>query len=125
MGIAKLVGKKAEGAPSRIRIKKGDTVKVIAGKSKGKSGRVLEIDRERGRVTVEGVQIMKKHTRPNPQRGIKGGIAESETSVHVSNVMIMTSGGVPTRIGTKVDVVGGKAKRTRIARKTGESLDKK
>jgi len=125
MGVSKLIGGRAEGVPSRIRIKKGDTVKVISGKDKGKTGRVLELDHVRGRLTVEGVQLMKRHTRPNPQRGIKGGIAESEASVHVSNVMIVTSGGVPTRIGTKVDVVGGKTKRTRIARKTGESLDKK
>ena len=125
MGIAKLIGGRKDGAPARIRLKKGDTVKVISGRDRGKAGRVLEIDRERGRVTVEGVQIVKKHTRPNPQKGIKGGIAESEASVHVSNVMIVTSGGIPTRVGTKVDVVGGKAKRTRIARKTGETLDKK
>jgi large subunit ribosomal protein L24 len=125
MGIAKLIGGKAEGAPARIRLKKGDTVKVVTGRDKGKTGRVLEIDRERGRVTVEGVMLNKKHTRPNPQKGIKGGIAESEASVHVSNVMIVTSGGIPTRIGTKVDTVGGKAKRSRVARKTGETLDKK
>ena len=125
MGVQKLYGRKAEGAPSRIRIKKGDTVKVIAGKDRGKSGRVLEIDRERGRVTVEGVSLSKRHTRPNPQRGIKGGIAERESMIHVSNVMALTSAGIPTRIGTKVETVGGKVRRTRVAVKTGEALDRK
>jgi large subunit ribosomal protein L24 len=125
MGVAKLYGGKADGAPSRIRIKKGDTVKVITGKDRGKTGRVLEIDAVRGRVTVEGVMLSKRHTRPNPQRGIKGGIAERESSIHVSNVMATTSGGIPTRIGTKVDTVGGKTKRTRVALKTGEALDRK
>lgn len=125
MGVQKLYGSKAEGAPSRIRIKKGDTVKVITGKDRGKTGRVLELDRERGRVTVEGVSLAKRHTRPNPQRSIKGGIAERESSIHVSNVMVLTSGGIPTRIGTKVETVGGKARRTRVALKTGEALDRK
>ena len=125
MGVQKLYGSKAEGAPSRIRIKKGDTVKVITGKDRGKTGRVLELDRERGRVTVEGVSLSKRHTRPNPQRGIKGGIAERESTIHVSNVMVLTAGGIPTRIGTKVETVGGKARRTRVALKTGEALDRK
>jgi large subunit ribosomal protein L24 len=113
--------KKVAPPPNRIRIKKNDSVKVIAGRDKGKTGRVLDVDRERGRVLVEGVSMIKKHTRPNPQRQIKGGIAEREASIHVSNVMLMTSAGVPTRIGVKVDG----ASRTRIARKTGEALDKK
>ncbi|MFN3323643.1 MAG: 50S ribosomal protein L24 [Bryobacteraceae bacterium] len=109
----------------RIRIKKNDMVKVITGRDKGKTGRVLDVNRETGRILVEGVMITKKHTRPNPARQIKGGIAEREGSIHVSNVMILTTGGVPTRIGTKVETVGGKVRRTRIARKTGETLDKK
>jgi large subunit ribosomal protein L24 len=113
--------KKAAPPPNRIRIKKNDSVKVIAGRDKGKTGRVLDVDRDRGRVLVEGVSMIKKHTRPNPQRQIKGGIAEREASIHVSNVMLLTAGGVATRIGVKVDG----ASRTRIARKTGESLDKK
>lgn len=113
--------KKAAPPPNRIRIKKNDSVKVIAGRDKGKTGRVLDVDRERGRLLVEGVSMIKKHTRPNPQRQIKGGIAEREASIHVSNVMLVTSGGVPTRIGVRVT---GDT-RTRIARKTGESLDKK
>jgi len=111
--------------PLRIKIKKNDLVKVIAGRDKGKSGRVLEVNRTTGRVLVEGVMISKKHVKPNPRAGVKGGIAERETPIHASNVMIMTSDGKTTRIGTKVDTVGGKTRRVRIARKTGEVLDKK
>jgi large subunit ribosomal protein L24 len=111
--------------PQRIGIKKDDTVKVIAGRDRGKTGRVLDVDRTRGRVLVEGVSMIKRHTRPNPSKQIKGGIAERESSIAVSNVMVLTPGGVPTRIGYKVDVVGGKTRRTRIARKTGEPLDTK
>jgi large subunit ribosomal protein L24 len=69
--------------------------------------------------------MVKRHTRPNPAKQIKGGIAEKEGSIHVSNVMLLTSGGVATRVGYKVDSVGGKTRRTRIARKTGEALDSK
>ena len=81
--------KKVAPPPNRIRIKKNDSVKVIAGKDKGKTGRVLDVDRDRGRLLVEGVGLIKKHTRPNPQRQIKGGIAEREASIHVSNVMLL------------------------------------
>ncbi len=125
MAKLQFFGTRAEGAPKRIRIKKNDTVKVIAGRDKGKTGRVIEVDHEKGRVLVEGVQMAKKHTRPNPQRQIKGGIAERESPIHVSNVMLMTSTGVATRVGFKTETVGGKVRRTRIARKTGETLDKK
>jgi len=111
--------------PLRIRIRKGDIVKVIAGRDKGKQGRVLEVDKWTGRLLVEGVMMVKKHIRPNPGKGIKGGIAEREAQIHVSNVMITTEDGKTSRIGTKVDTIGGKTKRTRIARKTGEVLDKK
>lgn len=69
--------------------------------------------------------MVKRHTKPNPAKQIKGGIAERESPIHVSNVMVMTAAGVPTRIGTKVDVQGKKTRRTRIARKNGEVLDKK
>jgi large subunit ribosomal protein L24 len=111
--------------PLKIRIKKNDLVKVIAGKDKGKTGRVLEVNRVTGRLLVEGVMLSKKHVKPNPAKGVKGGIAESESTIHVSNVMVMTSDGKPTRIGTKVDTVAGKTRRVRIARTTGEVLDKK
>lgn len=108
-------------APMKIRIKKEDMVKVIAGRDKGKTGRVLEVNRKTGRVLVEGVSLIKRHTRPNPAKQIKGGIAEKESSIHVSNVMVLTPGGVPTRVGYKVE----DGRRTRVARKTGEALDKK
>jgi large subunit ribosomal protein L24 len=105
----------------KIKIKKDDTVKVIAGRDVGKTGRVLQVDRVKGRVLVEGVSMVKRHTRPNPQKQIKGGIAERESSIAISNVMILTSGGVATRVGYRVD--GGR--RVRIAKKGGEILDKK
>jgi large subunit ribosomal protein L24 len=104
-----------------IKIRKDDTVRVIAGKDKGKTGRVLEVLRNRGRVLVEGVSMSKKHTRPNPAKQIKGGIAERESSIHISNVMILTPGGVPTRIGYKTE--GNR--RVRVAKKGGDVLDKK
>ncbi|MCZ2153619.1 MAG: 50S ribosomal protein L24, partial [Bryobacterales bacterium] len=72
---------------------------------------------------VEGVMLMKRHVRPNPQKAIKGGIAEQEASIHLSNVMLVTSDGIATRIGKKVETVGGKTRRTRIARKTGEVIE--
>src|SRR3954452_23664483 len=118
-------GKHEAAEPVKIRIKKNDMVKVIAGRDKGKRGGVLEVDRRSGRVLVEGVAMVKRHTRPNPAKQIKGGIAEKEGSVHISNVMLLTSGGVATRVGYRVKTVGGKTRRTRIARKTGEALDNK
>jgi large subunit ribosomal protein L24 len=105
----------------KTKLKKDDTVKVIAGKWKGKTGRVLQVNRETGRVLVEGVGLVKRHTRPNPSRQIKGGIAERESPIALSNVMIMTSGGIATRVGYRMDG----AKRVRVARKGGEILDKK
>ena len=109
----------------RIKIRKNDTVKVISGRDKGKQGRVLSVDRERGKLLVEHVMMIKRHTRPNPQRQIKGGIAEREAPIHASNIMLTTSSGLVTRVGHKVETVGGKARRVRIARKTGETLDRK
>lgn len=106
-------------APKTIRIHKDDMVKVIAGRDKGKTGRVLDVNHKTGRVLVEGVMMMKRHTRPNPARQIKGGIAEKEAPIHVSNVMVLTSGGIPTRISMKT---GDGGRRIRVARKTGEEL---
>jgi large subunit ribosomal protein L24 len=109
----------------KIKIKKEDTVKVIAGRDKGKTGRVLQVDAERGKVLVEGVSMVKRHTRPNPSRQIKGGIAERESPIAISNVMVMTSGGVATRVGLRLEGSGATIRRVRIAKKGGEILDKK
>lgn len=118
----KLFGTKKEGVPKRILIRRNDNVKVISGKDKGKTGRVLDVIADRGLVLVEHVAMIKRHTRPNPAKQIKGGIAERESPIHVSNVMLVGSDGKPTRIGMKVENVGNKVRRTRIARKTGEVL---
>ncbi len=111
--------------PVKIKIRRDDTVKVIAGKDKGKTGRVLQVDSERGKVLVEGMGMVKRHTRPNPSQQIKGGIAERENPIAISNVSLLTSGGVPTRVGFRVEGTGASARRVRFARKTGEILEKK
>jgi large subunit ribosomal protein L24 len=116
---------KGEQKPQHVKIKKDDLVRVIAGRDKGKTGKVLEVDRFTRKVTVDGVMVVKRHTRPNPSKQIKGGIAEKPMPIDVSNVMILTAGGVPTRIGYKIETVGGNVRRTRVARKGGEALDKK
>jgi large subunit ribosomal protein L24 len=118
--------KKKYDPPAHIKIRKGDTVKVLTGRDRGKTGRVIEVNRARGRVVVEGVMLVKRHTRPNPQRQIKGGIAEREASIHVSNVAIVASDGKPSRIGYRVETTSsGVVRRTRVARKTGEPVDRK
>ena len=117
--------RKKPAEPVRIEIKKNDTVKVIAGRDKGKTGRVLSVDRKTGRVLVEHVGMVKRHTRPNPARQIKGGIAEREHPIAISNVMIVTSGGVATRIAYREEQTGAVTRRVRIAKKGGEILDKK
>ena len=116
---------KGERKPVRIKIKKDDLVRIIAGRDKGKTGKVLEVDRLARKVTVEGVMVVKRHTRPNPSKQIKGGIAEKPMPIDVSNVMVLTAGGVPTRIAYKLDNVGGKVRRTRVAVKGGETLERK
>src|SRR5579864_6868520 len=110
---------------AKIKIRREDTVKIIAGRDKGKTGRVLQVDRERGKVLIEGVEMVKRHTRPNPSRQIKGGIAERESPIAISNVMVMTSGGVATRVHLRLEGAGATVRRVRIAQKGGEILDKK
>jgi large subunit ribosomal protein L24 len=117
--------KKGERRPVRIKIRKDDLVRVIAGRDKGKTGKVLEVDRFARKVTVEGVMVVKRHTRPNPSKQIKGGIADKPMPMDVSNVMVLTAGGVPTRIAYKLESLGGKVRRVRIARKSGETLERK
>jgi len=109
----------------KVRLKKDDTVKVIAGRDKGKTGRVLDVDRVTGRVLIEGVSLVKRHTRPNPSKQIKGGIAERESSIAISNVMVLTSGGVATRVGYRTEQAGAITRQVRVAKKGGELLDKK
>jgi large subunit ribosomal protein L24 len=87
----------------KIQIKRNDQVLVIAGKDKGKKGRVLRVLADKNRVLVEGVMLMKKHLKPNPQKNIKGGIAEQEATIHLSNVMLIDSEGNKTRTGTRMD----------------------
>jgi large subunit ribosomal protein L24 len=101
----------------KYRIKKDDQVKVIAGKDKGKIGRVLRIDRESGRVLVEGINIVKKAMRKKRQED-RGGIAEIEAAIHISNVMLVTRGGDQTRVGVRMD---GDTK-VRVAKKNGETV---
>ena len=109
----------------KVRIKKDDQVKVIAGRDKDKTGRVIEVDRVRGTVLVEGVSMIKRHTRPNPAKQIKGGIAEKESHIAISNVMVLTSGGQASRVGYKMEGTGASAHRVRVAKKTGELLEKR
>ena len=103
-----------------MHIKKGDTVKVISGKDKGKTGVVLTALPKKDRVLVEGVNIIKKHTKPN-QANPQGGIVSQEEAIHVSNVMLLDpKSGEPTRVGYKVE----DGKKVRVAKKSGEKLDK-
>jgi large subunit ribosomal protein L24 len=104
----------------RLDIKRNDTVKVITGRDKGKQGRVLRVFPARGRVLVEHVMMVKKSVRPNPQRNIKGGIAEQESSIAISNVMIVCPTCGPSRIGH--EMAGDK--RVRVCRKCNAPLDK-
>jgi large subunit ribosomal protein L24 len=107
---------------TRIRIRKNDLVEVISGRDRGKRGKVLVVLPEKGRLLVQGINFIKRHTRPNPQKNIKGGIAEREAPIHVSNVMIVSpDDDKRTRIGSKVLPDGRKA---RIGRRSGEVLDK-
>ena len=103
---------------SKLKIKKGDIVKVIAGESKGKQGRVLEVFPETNRASVENVNIVSKHTRPNAQN-TQGGIVKKEAPVNVSNLMLIDpKSGKPTRVGRKTE----EGKLVRYAKKSGEVL---
>src|SRR5947209_9613570 len=117
--------KKQAPSPDRISLRMNDTVKVISGRDKGKTGRIVSIDRKRGTIVVEGVMLIKRHTRPNPQKAIKGGIAEREAAIHVSNVMVLAADGKPTRIAFHTEGEGASARRVRVSRRTGEPLETK
>lgn len=100
-----------------MKIKTGDTVKVIAGKDKDKEGKVLSVDKKTGRVVVEGVNMVTKHAKPSASNQ-QGGIINREAPIDVSNVMYVQNGKT-TRIGYKVE----DGKKVRVAKKTGEVID--
>ena len=105
-----------------LKIRKNDTVQVISGKDKGKRGRVIEVLPQDARVRVEGVNKIKRHTKPNPQKNVKGGIVERESPVHVSNVaLIDPKSDKPTRVGITLLADGT---RVRVATRSGMQLDK-
>jgi large subunit ribosomal protein L24 len=106
---------------SKIKIKRNDKIEVIAGKDKGRQGRVLRVIADRQRVLVEGVGMIKKHMKPNPQKNIKGGIAEQESSIHVSNVMLVDGEGNKTRVGTKMEG----DKKVRFSKASGNTIAEK
>lgn len=106
----------------RTPVRKNDSVIVVTGKDRGKKGRVLKVFPKRNRVVVEGVNFVKRHTRPNPRANIKGGIVEREASVHASNVQIVCPEcGDPTRIGRQIL---GDGRKVRICRKCDGAVDK-
>jgi large subunit ribosomal protein L24 len=104
-----------------MKVKKGDTVQVIAGKDKGAKGKVIQAYPDRDRVLVEGVNRIKKHTRISQnQRGAQsGGIVTQEAAIHVSNVMVVDSDGKPTRVGKKLTDEG---KRVRVSKRSGKEI---
>jgi large subunit ribosomal protein L24 len=107
---------------STISLRKGDQVKVMTGRDAGKTGRVLAVNARKNTVIVEHANLIKRHTRPNPSKNIKGGIVEKEAGINVSNVMIVCSScGKHTRIGHNRLSDGT---RTRICKRCGTVLDK-
>ena len=107
--------------PAMSGIKKNDEVYILRGKDRGKTGRVLIVIPKERKVVVEGVQMIKRHTRPNPQRNIKGGIVEKEAAIHISNVAIVCkSCKEHTRIANKILTDG---RRARACKKCGSTIE--
>ena len=108
--------------PTSANLRKGDQVQVITGRDKGKSGRVLAVNPAKRTVTVEHVGIIKRHTRPNPSKNVKGGIVEKEGSMSISNILLLCPAcNKGTRLGHKVLPDGTKE---RICRRCGNTLEK-
>ena len=107
-----------------MKVKKGDTVLVIAGKDKGAKGKVILAYPDSDRVLVEGVNRIKKHTAISTnQRGSQsGGIVTQEAPIHISNVMVVDADGKPTRLGRSTVEVDGKTRRIRVSRRTGKEV---
>ncbi len=104
---------------TKLHIKKGDTVMVIAGNSKGQQGRVLKINAPDNKAIVEGINMISKHTKPNADNP-KGGIIKRESPIHLSNLMVIDSSGKTTRIGRKLDEKQNKS--VRYSKKTVEVI---
>ena len=103
-------------------IRKNDSVVVITGKDRGKRGRVLQLVPAKNRLIVEGVNIVKRHTRPNPRQNVKGGVVEREAPLHASNVqLVCPECGAPTRIGKRLL---GDGRKVRICRKCDGVVDR-
>ena len=107
-------------AHKRVDIRRNDTVKVMAGRDKGKEGRVLRVFPGDAKVLVEHVMIVKKHVRPNPQRNVKGGITEQESRISIANVQLVCPTCGPVRIGHAKQG----DRKVRVCRKCGTTLDK-
>lgn len=107
----------------KLHVKKGDTVMVIAGEDKGKTGKVLKVYPEKNRAIVEGRNLIKKHTKPNA-KNTQGGIVEQEAPIHLSNLMVMLDGKTPARIGRKIDEKTGKLARYAKVNKTKKEGNK-
>lgn len=103
----------------KLKIRKGDNVKVIAGDSRGQQGKVLSIDLIKGRAIVERVNMISKHSKPNA-KNTQGGIVKQEAAIHLSNLMLIDAAGNPTRVGRKL--VEGKL--VRYSKKSGEVIKK-
>ena len=104
------------------RIKKGDEVIVIAGKDKGRRGTVTAVDNDR--VIVEGVNVAKKHQKPNPQKGVQGGIIDKEMPIHISNVMLFNPAtGKGDRVGFSIQGKGEAAKKVRVFKSNDQAVD--
>ena len=101
-----------------MHVKKNDIVKVIAGKDRGKTGKILKVFPKKERVIIEGVNLVKRHTRPN-QQNPQGGIVEKEAAIHASNVMLIQDN-KPSRTGIRILADGS---RVRFSKKTGEQVD--
>ncbi|MGE5424808.1 MAG: 50S ribosomal protein L24 [Syntrophothermus sp.] len=102
----------------KLHIKKGDTVMIIAGDSRGQQGKVLDVHTSTSRAIVEGVNLVSKHTKPNA-KSPQGGIIKKEAPVHISNLMVIDGSGKPTRTGRKLDK---KDKSVRYSKKSGEVI---
>lgn len=103
------------------KLKTGDEVIVLTGKSNGQRGKITKIITDKGRIVVEGVNMMKKHVKPNPQAGVQGGIVEMEAALNISNVALFnTKTGKADKVGIKVQEDG---KRVRFFKSNGELVD--